>query len=315
MQSFTDEQLNQIAEKHLNVSAQSITKEPITTGLFNRSYFLVTQDVDYVLRIAPPRDSVFLFYEREMMRQEPEVHRLVREKTGTPVADIIVFDDSREIIPNDYIIMVRLPGTPMTFASSYSEESVLKQVGSYMAQVHKIRAEQYGYLGAHRPMEPQNAWVDAFRVMWEKQLDDIIATGHYNAEEKKAFMQLLEDNIRHFERPAPSCLLHMDLWNQNILVDGMSYVTGIIDWDRALWGDPEMEFAVLDYCGMAKGAFWEGYGQKRDVSESAHVRQVFYYLYELQKYIVIEQGRKEDPAMARRYKEHVVQVLRHATRL
>ena len=94
----------------------------------------------------------------------------------------------------------------------------------------------------------------------------------------------------------------MDIWHQNILVDDAGRVTGIVDWDRGLWGDPEIEFAVLDYCGISEPAFWEGYGKKRDESPEAMVRQRFYLLYELQKYIVIRAGRNRDYAGAQRYK-------------
>jgi fructosamine-3-kinase len=101
----------------------------------------------------------------------------------------------------------------------------------------------------------------------------------------------------------------MDIWHQNILVDERGTVTGIVDWDRALWGDPEIEFAVLDYCGISEPAFWEGYGQPRDWSPEAQVRQVFYLLYELQKYIVIRHGRSHDPASARQYKKQVWDII------
>ncbi|OUL36382.1 hypothetical protein BV372_08175 [Nostoc sp. T09] len=60
-------------------------------------------------------------------------------------------------------------------------------------------------------------------------------------------------------------MLHMDVWFQNILVDSAGNVTGLVDFDRALWGDPEIEFAVLDYCGISEPAFWRGYGRERDI--------------------------------------------------
>ena len=110
--------------------------------------------------------------------------------------------------------------------------------------------------------------------------------------------------------PVPSSLLHMDVWHQNILVDERGNVTGIVDWDRALWGDPEIEFAVLDYCGISEPDFWEGYGRERDLSPAARVRQVFYLLYELQKYIVIRHGRSREPTRARGYKAQVMEIVR-----
>ena len=71
-------------------------------------------------------------------------------------------------------------------------------------------------------------------------------------------------------------------------------------------GDPEVEFAVLDYCGISTPAFWEGYGSQRDASPEARIRNFFYLLYELQKYIVIRSGRNKDPAAAQAYKRQVM---------
>jgi fructosamine-3-kinase len=223
-----------------------------------------------------------------------------------PVARILAFDDSHELIDRDFLVMERLLGQPLTQMRNVNYSFVLRQVGGYLAQVHRLTEDRYGYLGAHMPMKSQNTWVEAFEVMWNKMIDDIAAVGYYDADESRLMRSLLDQYIALFDRPVSASLLHMDIWHQNILVDEAGNVTGIVDWDRALWGDPEIEFAVLDYCGISEPAFWEGYGQQRDVSDPARIRQVFYLLYELQKYIVIRQGRGHDPVGARRYKQQVI---------
>ncbi|MEH2003851.1 phosphotransferase [Nostoc sp.] len=53
------------------------------------------------------------------------------------------------------------------------------------------------------------------------------------------------------------------------MVDSAADVTGLVDFDRALWGDPEIEFAVLDYCDISQRAFRQGYGKERAKSTSA----------------------------------------------
>ena len=63
---------------------------------------------------------------------------------------------------------------------------------------------------------------------------------------------------------------------------------------------------------ISEPAFWEGYGRERDLSPEARIRQVFSLLYELQKYIVIRQGRGNDPVAARRYKGQVMEIVRRA---
>ena len=115
-------------------------------------------------------------------------------------------------------------------------------------------------------MEPQPDWPSAFHVMWHNLLDDIERCGGYTPEEAARMRRMLDRHMAVFDRPVPASLLHMDVWAENILADGAGRLTGLIDWDRACWGDPEIEFAVLDYCGISKPAFWEGYGAERETS-------------------------------------------------
>lgn len=292
-----------------NVAQNDVSITAISTGKFNDSYFVSTPTEELVLRIAPPRDAVFCFYEKNMMQQEPGIHQLLREKTEIPVAKIHVFDDSLTHINRDYMIMDRLPGLPLSDAPGIDFDYVLHQVGNCLAQSHAQHAETCGYIGAHHPMPPYSNWAEAFHHMWNRLIDDIVSVKHYNNEESTSFRSLLDQHLPLFDRPVPFSLLHMDIWHQNIMVDQTGKVTGIIDWDRALWGDPEIEFAVLDYCGISKPAFWEGYGSQRDESHEAQIRQIFYLLYELQKYIVIRQGRGNDSARALQYKQQVFQII------
>ena len=115
---------------------------------------------------------------------------------------------------------------------------------------------------------------------------------------------LLETYLDYFDRPVRPSLLHMDVWSQNILIDEVGNVTGLVDFDRALWGDVEIEFAVLDYCGISEPPFWEGYGSIRDESPAAMIRRQFYLLYEVQKYMPIRVWRRNNPTDAARYKQH-----------
>jgi aminoglycoside phosphotransferase (APT) family kinase protein len=309
---FATELLAQLVATHLPASAGKLTFEPIRTGKHNTSYYVAGAGDDLVLRISPPDDAGYLFYERRMMAQEPQLHTLLRAETSVPVAEIFDYDDSRTLLDRDYLLMERLPGQPLTDAPLAGEqlEKVFEQVGRYLRQMHALTADRYGYLGAHHPMPPQPTWVKAFTVMWNKLLDDIVACGGYTTEEADALRRLLDVYRPHFDRPVAASLLHMDVWSQNILVDKAGRVTGLVDLDRALWGDPEIEFAVLDYCGISKPGFWQGYGLPRDTSYSAQIRARFYLLYELQKYIVIRIWRRNDPAEALQYKRQSFALVR-----
>ena len=233
---LTTEMLASLIHEHLP-GGEQISFEPIPTGKFNTSFFVQVDGEPLILRIAPPSDSVFVFYERNMMRQEPELHRLLSE-TSVPVARILAFDDSHNLIDRDYLIMERLPGWPLTEMSRIDLDITLRQVGRSLAETHGLRAKAYGYLGVHRPMNPATTWAEAFLTMWHKLIDDILAVRQYTQEESRLLRTLLDHHIPKFERPVPSSLLHMDVWHQNILVDSTGTLTGLVDWDRALWGIP-----------------------------------------------------------------------------
>lgn len=307
------EKLAELVSAHVDVDPASLRFRPIRTGKHNSSFWVFGEFGRFVLRIAPHDDVGFLFYERLMMRQEPELHALIRSRTKLPVAEIVGYSFERERIDRDYLLMRALPGTPLSDVPQLSpaiQARALFRVGEYLRELHGLNAidclglASYGYLGAHRPMPPQAAWSLAFREMWNLLLDDIAACGAYAPDEAKRMRELLDRYISHFEHPVNPCLLHMDVWSQNILVDEAGEVTGLVDFDRALWGDVEIEFAVLDYCGISEAAYWDGYGMARDVSPSAVIRRQFYLLYEVQKYMPIHIWRRNDLSGAMRYKEH-----------
>ena len=284
---------------------------PCRTGKFNTTFFIERDNGDdLVIRIAPPVGTDTLFYERRMMAQEPGLHRRILAETATPVPRIFAYDTTHEIIERDFLIMERMPGKPLTEAAPGSGDvkSVFRQVGAYLAQVHAIHARQYGYLGEHHCMEPQSDWRRAFGVMWNKLIDDTVGCGGYSARDADHMRGMLDRHEAVFDRKIPASLLHMDIWHQNVLVDSHAAVTGIIDWDRALWGDPEIEFAVLDYCGVSVPEFWQGYGRNRDQSPEAAIRNRFYLLYEVQKYILISICRRKSPSQAAQYRQTAFQL-------
>ena len=297
--------LEQCVLRHRPDLAGPMRITPISMGKFNDSFFVDAGDDQLVLRIAPPRDSVFCFYEREMMRQEPGIHALVRERTQVPVPRIDAFDSTLDILERDFLIMERMPGRPLTHCAGVDPGAIQRETGRCLAEVHAITRDAYGYLGEHQPMAPQPSWLEAFAVMWRLLVMDVAGLGCYTAHEAEQMINRLERHLNIFDRHVPASLLHMDIWSENLLVYNGA-LSAILDWDRALWGDPEIEFAVLDYCGVSTPAFWEGYGKERDDSRDARMRQRFYLLYELQKYIVIRHGRNKNPAAAQQYKEEVM---------
>jgi fructosamine-3-kinase len=301
----SSEQAAQLAALHLGEGEWHAAE--FGAGKFSQTFSVEGGGGEYVLRVAPPDSLLQLFYERRMMRQEPAIHARLLAETSVPVAEIAAHDFSRRRIDRDYLLMPRLPGTPLSRASLSADgrARALRQWGGHVAQVHALTdpRNRFGYLGEHRCMEPQPTWPGAFAVMYRKELDDIVACGVYDRDTADAAQKLLEDHLDAFDHCDTSRLLHGDLWVTNLLVEPDGRVTGVLDFDRACWGDVEWDLAIAEYCGVTRPPFWEGYGRHVETHEGdAAVRRMFYLLYEHQKYIVISMSsRRSDPSGARRY--------------
>jgi len=280
---------------------------PFGAGRFSETFDVSGDSGRYVLRVAPPDSVLQLFYEYRMMRQEPALHARLLAETSVPVPPILGSDFSRTLTDRDFLIMPRLPGRPMSQAAldPPARRRALGQWGAYVAQIHRLTDPQnrFGYLGEHRPMPPQPTWPEAFRLMFENELKDIVRCGLYTPRRQREALELLDGQLGVFEHCRTSRLCHGDLWFTNLLVGDDGTVTGLIDFDRACWGDIEWDLAIAEYCGVTRPAFWEGYGREVPTHEGeAAIRRMFYLLYEHQKYIVISLSvRRNDPPGARRY--------------
>jgi fructosamine-3-kinase len=87
------------------------------------------------------------------------------------------------------------------------------------------------------------------------------------------------------------CLVHGDLWQANVFVEiegEECRITGIIDWERALWADPLCESMFVSR--QARPSFFAGYtagGSRASVDwsdrelERIRLYRIFFYIYVL----------------------------------
>ena len=294
------------------------TSRPFGAGKFSSAYAVTSLDDgrEYVLRVAPDDGLLQLFYERRMMHQEPRIHARLLAETDVPVPPILAHDFSRKFIDRDFLVMPRLPGEPLSAArlSASASRRAHREWGAYVRQIHALTDSdnRFGYLGEHRCMQPQPTWRAAFQVMYNKLLDDIVGCGVYTAATANEARRMLAAHLDAFDACDTSRLCHGDLWVTNLLVAADGRVTGVLDFDRACWGDFEWDLAIAEYCGVTTDAFWNGYGRMVVTrAGDAAVRRHFYLLYEHQKYIVISMSaRRADPPRARRYASECLEMMR-----
>jgi fructosamine-3-kinase len=269
----------------------------IGAGHYNDSYYFEADNGKFVLRIAPPGSVPKLFYEVDMMKSEVNIHRLIREHTDVPAPQIVYHDFSRNVIDRDYLVMEYLQGSSGPFDE--------RELGGYVRQIHAIESDKFGY--PERAARMGTSWPDVFHAYVKLILLDCLSCGVIDNSEQEYFLSVYDKHGGVIEDVKPS-FLHLDLWSQNILtVNGK--ITAILDFDRGLYGDPELEFAVLDTYGYSTPEFFEGYGKPRPVDPEAQVRQKLYIVYELIKYAFIRVARGKSMPTGRSHVEQCKRIL------
>jgi aminoglycoside phosphotransferase (APT) family kinase protein len=265
------------------------TFQELTDGYFNAAYLIeLADDRRCVLKVAPPAAVRVLRYEHDIMHAEVEVMRLVRAHTTMPVPEIYRFDASGHLLESPFFLMEFVPGVALdklrsTLAPA-DQQAIDREVGAYLRQMNGIVGVSFGYIAP--PAKRYGAWRPAFLAM----LDDVLADG---AAMEVGLLQPYDVIRRQVERCAAVLdevitpqLVHWDLWDGNIFVDPATHaILGVIDFERALWGDPLME---VQYRRLeAPAGFAEGYGRPLLSTPAERLRRVLYNIY-LYLIIVIE---------------------------
>lgn len=248
-------------------------------GLFNAAYQVVLTDgTRTVLKIAPAPEVPVMRYEKGIMRAEVQAMALVRQKTDVPVPAVFFSDASRTLCDADYFFMEHLEGERYDLqksALSASEKEELEaSIGAYNRQINEISGARFGYPA--QPEKQKASWNEAFLLL----VDELLLDG----EEHAVPLPLSYPAMRAVFREYGGCLhevkqprlVHWDLWDGNVLVKGHK-VSGILDFERALWGDPLMEYYFSGRYDNA--AFLKGYGENPAAGAEAERRRALYNLY------------------------------------
>lgn len=242
------------------------TVRPLGGGTYNSVYRVTSPEGDFVLKVSPA-DQPGLTYERNLMRTEAMFCTLGH--AVAPVPEVVHTDFSRSLAAGDALLTTCLPGRPLFGRSDVDRPLVRRQLGTAVAALHEVTGPGFGYpqLGLHA------SWTSAFFAMVDAVRADAKRYGVALPE-----IPLTASVFDEVTRPS---LVHFDLWDGNILTDGN--LTGLVDGERAFWGDPVAEFVSLALFSSIETDtdFLTSYGF--EFTDSARVRLAAYqaYLYSI----------------------------------
>lgn len=285
-------QIRTLIKANFGSDAMVAQIEELKSGMFNTAYRIARTDgeEDFVLKVSVRPDAPLLSYEKDIMSTEVEVYRLLSEHTSVPTPKLLHSDLSKRLIGSDYFFMTALQGMPMDKVKCRiipaNLDGIKRQLGEYFAQIHTISGPYFGYFTEDESRQ-YSTWRKAFMAMVGMILSDGRNLGvkfPYGRIEKA-----LDEKSALLEDITQPVLVNYDLWSGNIFLvgDGEIYqIEGIVDFERAFWGDPYADFAAaffIDGDLWKDQVFWEGYtsiaGKDRVISERDRVRLLMYRMY------------------------------------
>ncbi len=232
----------------------------LTEGMCNVTYDISFQDgSESILKIAAKDRSGNTSNEVNLMQAEISAMKLASENCSFKVADIQFYDTSNTICDGHYFFMEKLEGDNYSFVrKDMSEEAIAEidaEIGKISRELSEVKNPQFGFLGEDKRFDSLFLFV---KHMLENLLSDAKRKDIDIVYDERTFMDQLEKDKGAFEAVKEASLVHWDMWEGNVFVkDG--HVSGIIDWERALWGEPFMD----DRFRMHNRGrhFLEGFGQ------------------------------------------------------
>jgi len=234
----------------------------LTEGMCNTAYMICFADGSRsVLKIATKDNKGRMSNEVNLMEAEVTAMGLVCAADVVKVAQIQYYDKSNQICDGHYFFMEALEGESLSsVAERFSEEEraiINYKIGQVERQISSIQGKTYGLLGdTGRTYE---TLYDFVYMLISNVLSDAEKKGVTFSVSPEEILTLLKQYQAVFEEVKIPVLVHWDMWEGNIFVkDGN--ISGIIDWERAMWGEPFMDDRFRRH--TQNKDFLRGFGQE-----------------------------------------------------
>jgi len=255
-------------------------------GTFNTVHLVKLKDKSkLILRVGPSPTRDIYWDDVALMRREHQI-RPFFAAVATLMSQVIMTDFTHQLIDRDYMFQTFIEGERWDYVADNltdQENLVLwKQLGELMRIIHSTTEEMFGW---PYPGPRFKSWrelvIDRFhRIGKSMQQEGLEVTDFM------AIVELVQTHSSVFDEIQQPCLLHGDLWLFNILIsqgEKAPNIVGILDVDRAWWGDPMADWLMHllwirrneREWEKPQAVFWAAYGRKEQ-SKMALFREVVY---------------------------------------
>ncbi|MFJ2054718.1 phosphotransferase family protein [Streptomyces sp. NPDC087908] len=281
-----DEQLGRVLG-----AATVVRGTDLSGGPYNSARLLELSDGRrLVLKTAPRAGTPALTHERDLLGTEALFHRLAAG-AGARVPAVLHHEPAGADTPAEWLLLSYLDGTTWDAArdriAPTDRASLRRELGASLARIAGVTGPAFGYPQPAAGLSAPD-WPAAFTAMLHAVLGDArrfdvalpAPTGFL-----AGLPQRFHRRLAAVRRPA---LVHFDAWEGNVVVErtgsGRWHLGGLIDGERAFFGDPLAELVGLDPLGSAEDdarllAGYRSVAPALSLDTGARVRLALYRVY------------------------------------
>lgn len=258
---------------------QVVTIRELPEGMCNVTYYILFHDgTESILKIASKDKQGSLTNEVNIMQAEVTAMRIVAEHCSFKVAEVQYYDTSNSICNGNYFFMEKIEGENFYCVKNKLTEDEIATINTEIGKIAKelsyVQNNVYGFLGEETRYDSLYEFV---KQMLKNLISDAEKRNVDILHDAQFYLNEFEKDKYAFETVCRATLVHWDMWEGNVFVKE-GHVSGIIDWERALWGEPYMDDRFRMHNKSAQ--FLEGFGKTAfDKNEKIRMRWYDIILY------------------------------------
>lgn len=246
-------------------------------------------EIAFVDDVRPP--LVLKVYPDELdwkMQKEAAVIRLIQDRLSVPVPRILRADQSRNLLDLNFVLLTKLDGSILGQLEAslppVQRLAAYVQIGRLLREFHGIPMEAFGYIGATGVLNAHATNHAYLTYQFERKLREFAERGG-DASLARRVARYAAERTELLRACRRAVLCHNDLHAGNLLATVSNtglVLTGVLDFEGALAGDPLMDVAKALYYldAEARRALLDGYGEMDRASwrETLDLYQLYFVL-------------------------------------
>jgi len=252
-------EVQRLVARALGGAARVASARELRGGTFNACWGVTLADgAELVLKVAPPPELPLLRYEQDLLHTEADFYARAGA-IGVPVPTVLHADFGRRLVGSDWLLVTKVPGASLHALgwrlSRADRARVRRQLGRATARIGTIRGERFGYAAPGTGTQARS-WRESFTAILAILLDDAERYAVKLPRPRGEIEALLAAHTAALDAVSEPRLVHFDLWDGNVFVERGpegARLSGILDGERAFWGDPLAEMASLALFGEIEG--------------------------------------------------------------